>query len=60
MTTEAVGIYFDYSKNPAAVAKRFVAISTNAAEVARFGIVTTNMFELPGWIGGRYSMDSEV
>jgi len=44
----------------AAVAKHFVAISTNAAEVARFGIDTANMFGFWDWVGGRYSMDSAI
>ena len=43
-----------------AVAKHFVAVSTNAAEVAQFGIDTTNMFEFWDWVGGRYSMDSAI
>jgi glucose-6-phosphate isomerase len=42
------------------VAKHFVAVSTNAAEVARFGIDTANMFEFWDWVGGRYSMDSAI
>jgi len=44
----------------AAVAKHFVAVSTNAAEVATFGIDTANMFEFWDWVGGRYSMDSAI
>ncbi|WP_432972062.1 glucose-6-phosphate isomerase [Dactylosporangium sp. CA-233914] len=44
----------------AAVAKHFVAVSTNATEVARFGIDTTNMFEFWDWVGGRYSYDSAI
>jgi glucose-6-phosphate isomerase len=44
----------------AAVAKHFVAVSTNAAEVARFGIDTANMFEFWDWVGGRYSYDSAI
>ena len=44
----------------AAVAKHFVAVSTNAAEVAKFGIDTANMFEFWDWVGGRYSMDSAI
>lgn len=44
----------------AAVAKHFVAVSTNAAEVARFGIDTANMFGFWDWVGGRYSMDSAI
>jgi glucose-6-phosphate isomerase len=39
------------------VAKHFVAVSTNATEVAKFGIDTDNMFEFWDWVGGRYSMD---
>ena len=41
-----------------AVAKHFVAVSTNADEVAKFGIDTANMFEFWDWVGGRYSYDS--
>ncbi len=43
-----------------AVAKHFVAVSTNAAEVSRFGIDTANMFGFWDWVGGRYSMDSAI
>src|ERR1700754_24297 len=43
-----------------AVAKHFVALSTNAAEVAKFGIDTAKMFEFWDWVGGRYSMDSAI
>ena len=43
-----------------AVAKHFVAVSTNAADVAKFGIDTANMFEFWDWVGGRYSMDSAI
>src|SRR5262249_36773159 len=43
-----------------AVAKHFVAISTNAEKVAEFGIDTANMFEFWDWVGGRYSMDSAI
>jgi len=43
-----------------AIAKHFVAISTNAKEVARFGIDTENMFGFWDWVGGRYSMDSAI
>jgi glucose-6-phosphate isomerase len=42
------------------VAKHFVAVSTNAAEVAKFGIDTDNMFGFWDWVGGRYSMDSAI
>jgi len=43
-----------------AVAKHFVAVSTNTAEVAKFGIDTGNMFGFWDWVGGRYSMDSAI
>jgi len=43
-----------------AVAKHFVAVSTNAQEVAKFGIDTANMFGFWDWVGGRYSMDSAI
>jgi glucose-6-phosphate isomerase len=44
----------------AAIARHFVAVSTNAAEVAKFGIDTANMFGFWDWVGGRYSMDSAI
>ena len=44
----------------AAVARHFVAVSTNAAEVEKFGIDTANMFGFWDWVGGRYSMDSAI
>jgi len=47
-------------KDPAAVKKHFVAVSTNAEEVAKFGIDTANMFGFWDWVGGRYSYDSAV
>src|SRR5664280_788185 len=43
-----------------AVAKHFVAVSTNAEKVSAFGIDTANMFEFWDWVGGRYSMDSAI
>ncbi|WP_031497795.1 glucose-6-phosphate isomerase [Bryobacter aggregatus] len=43
-----------------AVAKHFVAVSTNAKEVSKFGIDTANMFGFWDWVGGRYSMDSAI
>src|SRR5262249_31355356 len=46
--------------DPKAVAKHFVAVSTNAAEVAKFGIDTANMFGFWDWVGGRYSLDSAI
>jgi glucose-6-phosphate isomerase len=47
-------------KHSAAIAKHFVAVSTNAAEVGKFGIDTANMFGFWDWVGGRYSMDSAI
>jgi glucose-6-phosphate isomerase len=47
-------------KHSSAVAKHFVAVSTNAGEVSKFGIDTANMFEFWDWVGGRYSMDSAI
>jgi glucose-6-phosphate isomerase len=46
--------------DPAAVAKHFVAVSTNAAEVAKFGIDPANMVGFWDWVGGRYSLDSAI
>ncbi len=46
--------------NEQAVAKHFVAVSTNTAEVDKFGIDTANMFEFWDWVGGRYSYDSAI
>jgi glucose-6-phosphate isomerase len=47
-------------RDPKAVARHFVAVSTNAAEVAKFGIDTANMFQFWDWVGGRYSYDSAI
>lgn len=47
-------------KDEAAIAKHFVAVSTNAKEVSKFGIDTENMFGFWDWVGGRYSMDSAI
>jgi len=47
-------------KDDAAIAKHFAAVSTNAAEVTKFGIDTANMFGFWDWVGGRYSMDSAI
>ena len=47
-------------KDEAAIARHFVAVSTNAAEVSKFGIDTANMFGFWDWVGGRYSMDSAI
>ena len=49
-----------FAGNEASVARHFVAVSTNAAEVAKFGIDTANMFEFWDWVGGRYSMESAI
>jgi glucose-6-phosphate isomerase len=49
-----------FGGDEAAVAKHFVAVSTNAGEVAKFGIDTDNMFGFWEWVGGRYSMDSAI
>src|SRR5262249_9342314 len=47
-------------RDESAVAKHFVAVSTNAGEVSKFGIDTDNMFGFWEWVGGRYSMDSAI
>ncbi len=47
-------------RDPAAVARHFVAVSTNEAEVRKFGIDPANMFGFWDWVGGRYSMDSAI
>ena len=47
-------------KEHTAVARHFVAVSTNATEVSKFGIDTANMFGFWDWVGGRYSMDSAI
>ena len=52
--------FLEHAKDPAAVAKHFVAISTHAENVAAFGIDTDNMFEFWDWVGGRYSLWSAV
>ena len=49
-----------FSGDTAAVARHFVAVSTNARAVAEFGIHTDNMFGFWDWVGGRYSMDSAI
>ncbi|HHM04651.1 MAG TPA: glucose-6-phosphate isomerase [Gammaproteobacteria bacterium] len=48
--------FLEHVKDETAIARHFVALSTNAAEVARFGIDTANMFEFWDWVGGRYSL----
>jgi glucose-6-phosphate isomerase len=47
-------------KHQSAIARHFVAVSTNATEVAKFGIDVANMFGFWDWVGGRYSMDSAI
>jgi glucose-6-phosphate isomerase len=47
-------------KEEKAIARHFVAVSTNAGEVRKFGIDTSNMFGFWDWVGGRYSMDSAI
>jgi glucose-6-phosphate isomerase len=49
-----------FGADESSVAKHFVAVSTNAKEVTKFGIDTANMFEFWDWVGGRYSMDSAI
>ncbi|MDF1592775.1 MAG: glucose-6-phosphate isomerase [Desulfobacterales bacterium] len=49
-----------FDQDVKAVARHFVAVSTNAAKVAEFGIDTANMFGFWDWVGGRYSMDSAI
>ena len=49
-----------FGGDEASVARHFVAVSTNAAAVAKFGIDTANMFEFWDWVGGRYSMTSAI
>jgi glucose-6-phosphate isomerase len=49
-----------FGGNESAVAKHFVAVSTNAEGVSKFGIDTANMFGFWDWVGGRYSMDSAI
>jgi glucose-6-phosphate isomerase len=50
----------EFGGDEKSVAKHFVAVSTNAQEVAKFGIDTANMFGFWDWVGGRYSMDSAI
>ncbi|MGY6743048.1 MAG: glucose-6-phosphate isomerase [Cecembia sp.] len=52
--------FLDHAKEEGAVAKHFVALSTNAKAVAEFGIDTQNMFEFWDWVGGRYSLWSAI
>ncbi|KAI9032435.1 Phosphoglucose isomerase [Hyaloraphidium curvatum] len=52
--------FLEKAKDPKAVAKHFVALSTNAAEVTKFGIDVENMFAFWDWVGGRYSLWSAI
>jgi glucose-6-phosphate isomerase len=52
--------FLDVAKQESAIAKHFVAVSTNAKEVEKFGIDTNNMFEFWDWVGGRYSLWSAI
>ncbi|HQR39157.1 MAG TPA: glucose-6-phosphate isomerase, partial [Blastocatellia bacterium] len=52
--------FLDKAKDESAIAKHFVALSTNATEVSKFGIDTANMFEFWDWVGGRYSLWSAI
>ncbi|KAK9240080.1 Phosphoglucose isomerase [Lipomyces kononenkoae] len=52
--------FLESAKDPAHIAKHFVALSTNAEEVAKFGIDTKNMFGFENWVGGRYSVWSAI
>jgi glucose-6-phosphate isomerase len=52
--------FLDHGYGAAAIAKHFVAVSTNARRVAEFGIDTVNMFEFWDWVGGRYSLWSAI
>ncbi|MFF8936319.1 glucose-6-phosphate isomerase [Streptomyces paradoxus] len=58
--TSARSWLLDAMGDEAAVARHFVALSTNAEKVAEFGIDTANMFEFWDWVGGRYSYDSAI
>jgi glucose-6-phosphate isomerase len=53
-------LYAGLGGDKKAVARHFVAVSTNASEVTKFGIDVANMFEFWDWVGGRYSMDSAI
>lgn len=52
--------FLEAAKDESQIAKHFAALSTNAAEVAKFGIDTANMFEFWSWVGGRYSLWSAI
>lgn len=52
--------FLDHSRDESSVAKHFIALSTNEAEVVKFGISAENMFEFWDWVGGRYSLWSAI
>ena len=52
--------FLETAKDEAAIARHFVAMSTNAGAVSKFGIDTANMFEFWDWVGGRYSLWSAI
>ena len=52
--------FLGHAKDESAVAKHFVALSTNTEKVKQFGIDTQNMFEFWDWVGGRYSLWSAI
>uniref|UniRef100_A0A1B6E2F4 Glucose-6-phosphate isomerase n=1 Tax=Clastoptera arizonana TaxID=38151 RepID=A0A1B6E2F4_9HEMI len=58
--TSAKKWFLDAAKNPASVAKHFVALSTNGPKVTEFGIDPANMFGFWDWVGGRYSLWSAI
>uniref|UniRef100_A0A0B7ACA3 Glucose-6-phosphate isomerase n=1 Tax=Arion vulgaris TaxID=1028688 RepID=A0A0B7ACA3_9EUPU len=58
--TSAKEWFLGHAKDPSAVAKHFVALSTNATKVKQFGIDEANMFEFWDWVGGRYSLWSAI
>ncbi|CAG5026648.1 unnamed protein product [Parnassius apollo] len=58
--TSAKNWFLDVAKDPSAVAKHFVALSTNAEKVTAFGIDSKNMFGFWDWVGGRYSLWSAI
>ncbi|XP_076064492.1 glucose-6-phosphate isomerase [Oratosquilla oratoria] len=58
--TSAKNWFLEHSKDPSAVAKHFIALSTNGPKVKDFGIDEANMFEFWDWVGGRYSLWSAI
>lgn len=58
--TAKTAVLAKFNNDASSIAKHFIALSTNAAEVAKFGIDTKNMFEFWDWVGGRYSLWSAI